>query len=73
MFIPHGGETATGKLKYLALIFPLIIWEWIFRKKEHGLSIAHWPLFMRWVSYYAFIWLIFYFMGAEQEFIYFQF
>ncbi len=73
MFIPHSGESGTTRLKYLPLIALLIAWEWIFRKEEHGLSIRHWPMPLRWVSYFAFLWLIFYFMGAEQEFIYFQF
>ncbi len=61
------------KTKYLILILFLLAWEWSFREKEHGLHISSWPMTWRWLTYSFFIWLILYFMGEEQEFIYFQF
>ncbi len=67
------GTIESYKAKYLILILFLLAWEWNFRDKEHGLHIPKWPTHWRWLTYSFFIWLILYFVGEEQEFIYFQF
>ncbi len=67
------GTIESYKAKYLILILFLLAWEWNFRDKEHGLHIPKWPTQWRWLTYSFFIWLILYFVGEEQEFIYFQF
>lgn len=57
----------------IVIIFVLI--EWLGR--EHQFAIANinnkLPREIRWVFYYAVIFMIFYFSGTEQQFIYFQF
>lgn len=57
----------------IVIIFVLI--EWLGR--EHQFAIANidnkLPRQIRWVFYYAVIFMIFYFSGTEQQFIYFQF
>jgi len=44
-------------------------------KHDIQLAIRKQPLMVRWVGYLAFLWMFITFMpiGAEQEFIYFQF
>ncbi len=71
--LTHLGTIELYKVKYLLLILFLLTWEWALRSKEHGLAIPAWPMPWRWLTYSFFIWLILYFMGEEQEFIYFQF
>jgi alginate O-acetyltransferase complex protein AlgI len=62
-------------LVLFALIGLFIIIEWIGRQNQY--AIAHldssWPKIVRWSFYYLIITSIFYFNGAEQQFIYFQF
>lgn len=62
-------------LVLFALIGLFIIIEWIGRQNQY--AIAHfgssWPKPLRWSFYYLIIAAIFYFNGAEQQFIYFQF
>ena len=58
----------------ILLVFFILI-EWLGR---HGdFAIAHlkerWPVWLRWSFYFGIIFLLFYFKGAQQEFIYFQF
>jgi D-alanyl-lipoteichoic acid acyltransferase DltB (MBOAT superfamily) len=58
----------------LVLAFFVLI-EWIGREKQfalEGLGTRS-PRLIRWSFYYALGFLIFYFSGAEQQFIYFQF
>ncbi len=73
MFAFDDWDMSLSKMKYLLLIALLVGWEWFFREKDHGLQLASWPVYLRWGAYYFFIWLILYFMGDGQEFIYFQF
>ncbi len=48
--------------------------EWLGRKYEHPLQgITKFPVFGRWLVYYAFIGLILYFAGEPRAYIYFQF
>ena len=53
----------------------LIIAEWLQRDKQHALQIdtIKAPRLIKWGVYYSVIFLIFYFGGSQQEFIYFQF
>ncbi|MFB0494925.1 alginate O-acetyltransferase complex protein AlgI [Mucilaginibacter sp. OAE612] len=55
-------------------ILILLIVEWIHRDKTHGLQIDYvkWPA-IRWGIYIGLIYLICYFGGTQQGFIYFQF
>ncbi|HSH67566.1 MAG TPA: MBOAT family O-acyltransferase [Bacteroidia bacterium] len=61
----------------LTLVFILIMFniEWIGRKQAYAIeNIAlKWIAPLRWTMYYILIFLIFYFSGNEQQFIYFQF
>ena len=55
-------------------VFILLFVEWIQREKKHGLDID-WirsPL-LRLGVYCGFAWLILFFMGVQESFIYFQF
>ena len=49
--------------------------EWVGRGEAYALEAlgSRWKRSLRWGFYYAIIFLIFFFMGKEQEFIYFQF
>jgi len=62
------------KSKILLMVIFIVI-EWMGR--EHLFAIAHlelkFPKFIRWGFYYAIILTILYFVGKEQQFIYFQF
>lgn len=64
---------ASENLRYLPLIGILIVWEWVCREKEHGLDIDNLPVVVRWSLYFILIWLILFYFGDGQEFIYFQF
>lgn len=57
----------------ISLIITFIIIEWLGRKREYALAEINMPKFFRWVAYYVMIFLIFYFAGSEEPFIYFQF
>jgi D-alanyl-lipoteichoic acid acyltransferase DltB (MBOAT superfamily) len=61
---------------YLPLAGGMLFWEWIMRKKSHGLDFGNQPKIrrpVRWVLYLLLTWMILYFFGEEQAFIYFQF
>ncbi|WP_432711899.1 MBOAT family O-acyltransferase [Pedobacter sp.] len=62
-----------GQLLLLLTLFILI--EWLGRTKQYALEhfAFHWSPAVRWSAYYLFLVTIFYFAGAEQQFIYFQF
>ena len=52
----------------------LLLVEWIQREKSHGLDIAWIPSSsLRLCIYCGFAWLILFFMGVQESFIYFQF
>ena len=59
----------------ITIVFLLV--EWIQREKEHGLQLSNTWLknykFVRWVVYLTIVFIIYYFGGDKQEFIYFQF
>jgi D-alanyl-lipoteichoic acid acyltransferase DltB (MBOAT superfamily) len=52
-----------------------LIIEWLGREQQYAIAQIglKWHKPVRWTMYYALIFLIFYFTGNEQEFIYFQF
>lgn len=56
------------------MLFVFTLIEWLQRGKEYPLQIDHikWPV-VRWSIYYFLIFLVFFYMGKEQSFIYFQF
>jgi len=58
-----------------ALLLFFIVIEWIGREHQYALAKfgLSWPKPIRWGFYYLIVLLIFFFMGKEQEFIYFQF
>jgi len=58
---------------FVLLIMGLLVWEWMFRSREHGLEIGHLTTKVRWSLYSVFIWLILFNFGSNQEYIYFQF
>jgi len=59
----------------LFFIFVLVFVEWIQRDKEHALEIrnSNVPRYFRWSFYVIIFFVIFWFGGTEQDFIYFQF
>ncbi len=62
-------------LLYLTFIVGMLIVEWIGKNKEHGISGLgiSWPRIIRWSLYFCMLFLILFYIGKEQEFIYFQF
>jgi len=58
----------------VAFVVPLVVVEWIQRKKEHGLAIETLPVGVRWFAYSLVLMVILY-LGSfnRQAFIYFQF
>ncbi len=62
-----------NKYQYVPLVLAFVAWEWLMRKQWHGLAINHLPTPIRWGIYLGMIWMILYFFGEEQAFIYFQF
>jgi len=59
----------------IALIFFLLIIEWLGRKDQYGIQsfLIKWPRFVRWSFYYVLIFLIHKYFDTGQSFIYFQF
>jgi len=53
----------------------LVVIEWIQRDKQHALEIdsVRIPKLVKWGVYYTLVFVLFYFGGSQQEFIYFQF
>jgi D-alanyl-lipoteichoic acid acyltransferase DltB (MBOAT superfamily) len=66
-------DIATGELYYL--IGFLVLVEWLQRDKQHALNFEGIKLLppIRWTLYYGIIFMIFWFGGSQQDFIYFQF
>jgi len=64
-------------MKYLVLVIVFVIVEWLQRDKQHALYLDNInvkiPKFIRWGIYYSIIFIIIWFGGKQQEFIYFQF
>jgi len=61
--------------KILFFILLLVLIEWLQRDKQHALQLDNLkiPNILKWSFYYLLIFVIFYFAGSQQEFIYFQF
>lgn len=55
------------------LIAGLVTIEWRARTKQHALQDLNLPKIAQWTTYYGLVFLILYFVGKEQQFIYFQF
>ena len=57
------------------LLFLFLAVEWLQRNKQHALEFdtIRIPRMARWTIYYAVVFVIFYYGGEKQEFIYFQF
>ena len=57
-----------------ALIPIFMLVEWVYRNSEYGFSVKKikYP-FVRWITYFAILSVLFIFRGGEQTFIYFQF
>ena len=60
-------------LKLIFFIFCMLAMEWIQRNKQHGLEISSINKWLRRVIYAFIIFSIVWFMGENEEFIYFQF
>jgi len=60
-------------LLFLITLFVMV--EWFGRAQQHALenTVSSFPRVVKWGIYYAIVFLIFYFSGSEQQFIYFQF
>ncbi len=59
----------------ISLIIIFLIIEWLGRNSEFAIANLglKWNKVFRWLFYYSIIFVIFYFSGEKQEFIYFQF
>jgi alginate O-acetyltransferase complex protein AlgI len=59
----------------LFITFLFLLTEWIQRSKYHALELDGIlkPKFIRWSVYYILVFLLFWYSGEQQEFIYFQF
>ncbi|MCW3117134.1 MAG: rane-bound O-acyltransferase family protein [Chitinophagaceae bacterium] len=66
--------SVTPVVLFLFLILFMSI-EWWGRHEQYAIARLGltWPTGMRWVTYQAILFAIFYFAGSEQQFIYFQF
>lgn len=62
-------------VKIFILVAFFIVIEWNGRQQDYAIAKLglHWPKVFRWIFYYAIIILIVFFVGPEQQFIYFQF
>jgi D-alanyl-lipoteichoic acid acyltransferase DltB (MBOAT superfamily) len=62
-------------LPFTVILFSFITIEWLGREHSHCLSkfALSWPRQLRWAFYYLLIFVIFWYSGKQQEFIYFQF
>ncbi len=69
--VPNAGDA----ILLLLLIAFFFVIEWFGRAKEHALEriMSKSKKQYRWLFYYGIVFLIFYFNGEEQQFIYFQF
>jgi len=65
----HGSKTV------LLLIIIMVLIEWLQRDKQHALQLNHLsiPGTARWGLYFTLVFVIFWFGGSQQQFIYFQF
>jgi D-alanyl-lipoteichoic acid acyltransferase DltB (MBOAT superfamily) len=72
--IPIFPNTSEALLLLILIAFFFIV-EWFGRDKEHALEhiMSKSKKFHRWAFYYGIVFLIFYFNGEQQQFIYFQF
>lgn len=68
-----GTSLSTDALFQIVWIVVLVVWEWMMRHQAHGLALERLPMPVRWGIYLLLVWLILYFFGEEQKFIYFQF
>ena len=62
-------------LTTIILIIAFVLVEWQGRDQEHAIANLgmNWKRPLRWVFYLILIFVIFWFQGDKQEFIYFQF
>lgn len=62
-------------LNLITLILIFLFIEWIGREEPYAIGKIglNWPTPIRWSAYYILVLAIFYFVGPEQKFIYFQF
>jgi alginate O-acetyltransferase complex protein AlgI len=62
-------------IKLFLLLALFILIEWNGRMEQYAIAkfALSWPKPIRWGIYYSLVLLIFFFAGAEQQFIYFQF
>lgn len=57
------------------LIVAFLMVEWLGREEQYAIAKIgmSWPKPVRWLAWYVIVFYIFYFSGAQQQFIYFQF
>ena len=72
MLQPDWGQPS----KYLSHLFwpiAILVWEWQFRDKWHGLAFDRLKRWQRWGVYLALVFVTIHYYGQESDFIYFQF
>lgn len=64
-----------GSKKVLLFVLVMLVVEWINRQEHHGFALERWALGrpVRWAGYLALGYLVLFFGGASETFIYFQF
>ena len=62
-------------VKTLVFVLMMLLLEWNGRHEQYAIATFgfNWPKLLRWGFYYTIMLLIIFFIGAEQQFIYFQF
>lgn len=77
MISPSILTSPSGKLAIILYFLPMLIIEWVTRKKEYALQLSETTIFKsrwsRWLLYSFLILLMVLFGASEQKFIYFQF
>jgi alginate O-acetyltransferase complex protein AlgI len=66
--------TVRPNILFLLIVVFLLI-EWAGRREQYAIANfgVQWPRPLRWATYYLMVLAVFYYAGAEQQFIYFQF
>jgi alginate O-acetyltransferase complex protein AlgI len=74
MFSASLFQLPSGQFRgHFILVVILLVIEWIQRDKLHPLQFDRMPVYVRWLAYYALIFLILNKGGQQETFIYFQF
>ncbi len=68
-------ELEKKQIIFVPFIILLVAMEWLQRDKQHALQLEspRFPRIVKWTIYYGLVFIIIFYAGSQQEFIYFQF